>query len=223
MSNDRSYDAVIFDLDGTLVDSIQGIAAAVNYALREVEREEIPASCIQTFAGRGTETLFRDALGAGDEELIARCTKLKVDYEHKERHKLTKPFDGVDSMLKTLKNAGLKLAVLSNKEESVVQNIVSSFQVLEGMFDCVHGARSDKPLKPDPTVAKSIAEKMRVNPERCMYVGDTDVDMLTGTSAGLCAVGVTWGFRTEEELRDNGAHFIVNRPHEITGLILPTS
>ena len=217
----RKVDAVIFDLDGTLVDSIERITEGTNYSLRNLKRAEVTAEHLATFIGKGVIHLFRSVLGEdAAESVINRAVELKKEFELTHHESKIKTFDGVGDLVRTLKKAGLKLAVLSNKDEEVVKNAVNRSKDLEGMFEIVAGARDDKPLKPDATVPKELAKSLGVAEERCAYIGDTDVDMMTGKNAGMYTIGVTWGFRTEEELRSLEPDGIVYRANDIANLLL---
>ena len=214
------YDAVIFDLDGTLIDSLEDIASAINYALAKLGRSTFETQRFKTIAGGGNRMCFKRALGTDDPELISRAVALKLAYEKEHGHPHSKPYEGIDAMLRRLKEKGIRMAVLSNKTEHAVKSVVDKGFRESEMFEQVVGAREDTPLKPDPTAAKRIVQRLRVDPTRCVYIGDTDVDMKTGKAAGLFTVGVTWGFRTAHELKTNGADAIVNTPSDIIELLL---
>jgi phosphoglycolate phosphatase len=130
----------------------------------------------------------------------------------------TRPYPGVLGLLNALREHDLKTAVLSNKPDAATRTIVSGL-FPDHAFNHVQGALPDKPLKPDPTTALEISTKLDVTPQRMVYVGDTDIDMRTGRGAGMYPVGVTWGFRDEEELRASGAQHIIHHPHELLELL----
>lgn len=211
------YDAAIFDLDGTLADTLADIAAAGNHAMRELGRAEIELPRYRYLAGQGVARLVADALGedADPEKIEQGVHCFRVYYEEHWRDQ-TGPYPGVPEMLDALSERGIKLAVLSNKPHWATVEVVGEF-FGQWPFDAVVGHRPEAELKPHPGSGLAVAERLGVAPDRCVYVGDTAVDMQTGRSAGFFTVGVTWGFRDESELRDHGAQAIIHTPMELTG------
>lgn len=215
------YKAAIFDLDGTLTDTLESMAVAGNKTLESVGLEKRSVEEYKYFAGDGADTLVRRILvAAGDTEckLFDKAYNLyrkefAIDCTYK-----VKPYDGIMDMVKQLKDKGIKLAILSNKPHARVVEVVYKF-FGEGIFDIVQGQVDGVAKKPDPQGAILIAQKLGVQVDECIYVGDTDVDMKTGKSADMYTVGVLWGFREEEELKVNGADKIVSKPSEIIELI----
>ena len=128
------------------------------------------------------------------------------------------PYDGIVDMLQELKKEGVQLAVLSNKPHLQTQDVVATF-FEEGIFTKVYGQQEGIPRKPDPAAVHMILEELGVNAEECLYIGDSDVDMLTGCAAGVPSVGVTWGFRSKEVLMEHGATYIVDKPQEIVSIV----
>lgn len=242
----RPIKAMCFDLDGTLVSSLQDIADATNYALETGGLHALPVEAYSTMAGNGNRILMHRALTAAstvgphyddveavraaarasaeipiNEENVSRFVALKLDFEKSARGtEHVKPFSGIKDMLERLVEAEIPLAILSNKVEENVLATVS--RLLEGIpFVHIAGAREDVPLKPDPQVALSIAnDYLKVKPENVAFVGDTDVDMKTAVNAGMFALGVDWGFRSKEELLENGADVVVSHASEITNIVL---
>ena len=213
------YDAVIFDLDGTLVDTLEDLADAMN---RVLSAEQAPIHSYATYKrliGKGIRNLVGQALPLDrrTEEMNARCyERMIADYGE---HCLvkTRRYDGVAELVSGLRAAGAKLAVLSNKSDELTRRIVASL-FGAGDFDAVMGAQPGLPLKPDPTVALLISERLGVAPGRMVFLGDSGIDMLTATAAGMIAVGAAWGFRTKDELVESGASAVLDHPLELLGL-----
>lgn len=219
--------AAIFDLDGTLVDSIADITDAANHALTTMGHRSVALDEYRYLAGSGNNKLMARALrvvtGTEPEHaLVTRAVSLKLDYESGPSGRAhARAFPGVHDMLHALQAAGIVIGILSNKTEDNVRVVVS--QVFPDInFAYVAGAREDTPLKPDPSAALTIVKDCMpgVRPEECVFVGDTDVDMKTGRAAGMTPVGVPWGFRTEDELRAGGAEIVVGAARDIADFVL---
>jgi phosphoglycolate phosphatase len=212
--------AVLFDLDGTLLNTLYDLADSGNYVLSLNGWPVHEAEAYKYFVGDGVTVLLRRILPEAHRtpDEIERVKKVFV--EHYQVHAIdkTKPYDGVEEMLDSVKKSGLKMAVISNKPDAQTQYIVSKF-FGDGLFDYVIGNRSDLPLKPDPAIVRLTLESLGVSSADALYVGDTGTDMKTAKNAGCFAVGVTWGFRPKEELLENGADIIINAPDEIAGLL----
>ncbi len=210
--------AVIFDLDGTLVDSLGDIASAMNEVLERHGFPSHPLPAYRRFVGDGMERLVRRALPPVDEETVARVLEdMRGTYA---RHALrtTRPYPGVPDLLDRLAARGVPFAVLTNKPHDAA---VAMVRALLGRwrFAAVRGAVPGRPRKPDPAGALEIARRLGVAPEGCLFVGDTPTDMATAGAAGMVPVGVLWGFRTEPELRGAGARFLLEQPLELPGLL----
>lgn len=212
------YRAVMFDLDGTLADTLADIAAAANHALTQLERPTHDVATYRYLAGQGLESLMVDALGPDHRHLVERGMEIFRSYyaEHDMDH--TGPYDGIPDLLDELEMLDMRLAVLSNKPDPATQRLMrTAFPRWD--FDAVLGHREGSPLKPDPASAVEITQRLGIAPEAWLYVGDTRVDMETATRAGMFAVGVLWGFRDEPELRESGAKAIIRYPAELMGLL----
>ena len=212
------YRAVMFDLDGTLADTLVDIADAGNYALAQLGRPVQPTARYRYLAGQGARSLVTDALGpehAGD---IPRGVELFKQFQLAHGLDHTRPYPGIPEMLAGLVSRGMKLAVLSNKPDAATQIAVRTV-LGDFHFDVVRGQRDDQPLKPDPRPALAIARELGVAPEQWFYLGDTRVDMETARGAGFFAVGVLWGFRDEPELREAGAQALIRHPRELLELV----
>lgn len=209
--------AFIFDLDGTIVDSVGAIASCANDCLVEQGLEPQPVEAYMKFAGDGQYELIKRALRAsGDEELVyyeavmARYIELFKD----RCHIGCVAYEGIKEILDELKKYGIKLAVLSNKAHANSIKVVESV-FGKGYFDYIQGQQDNINRKPAPDGAFIVMDKLQVKPEECVYVGDTSVDMKTGKAAGIFTVGVTWGFRDRKELEENQADAIVDKPDEL--------
>lgn len=209
--------AAIFDLDGTLADTIDSIATATNMVLEKLELPQHATECYQYFAGDGAKTLIERALiAAGDSEL----THLEEAYEaYKEffakncTYKV-KIFNGLKEVLDQMKGQGIKLAVLTNKPHERALEVVD-YLYGKGYFNKILGEMPSIPKKPSNVGALMVAKELQVRPEECLYVGDTDVDMKTGKGSGMVTVGVLWGFRDREELEANHADIICEEPKDL--------
>ena len=212
---------MIFDLDGTLADTLEDIADAMNRVLRREGRAGHDYAAYRYLIGKGMRNLVTQALPADDrtDETIERClAELLADYSE---HFLVKTrlYDGVAELLAGLRGAGVRLAVLSNKVDELTRRIVDGLTE-PGTFDVVVGAQPDLPLKPDPTAALLVSAKLGTPPEAIAYVGDSGVDMRTATAAGMLPVGASWGFRTKDELVENGARAVLDQPLDLLTLRL---
>jgi phosphoglycolate phosphatase len=213
------FDGVVFDLDGTLADTLEDLAAAVN---RMLACEGLPPhgeAAYKEMIGKGIRNLVTVALPAErrTEETIDRCLeRMMADYHE---HCLVKThlYDGIADLLRELRVGGVKLAVFSNKADELTRRIVVTLTD-PGTFDVVVGARPGLPLKPDPAAALLIGARLGVAPSRMVYLGDSGTDMLTANAAGMVAVGVSWGFRSRDELVENGATVVLDHPLELLAL-----
>ncbi len=202
--------AVLFDLDGTLTNTLQDIATAMNRALRMNGLPEYPTDAYRYLVGNGAKILAQRAVG--DRQELAG--KVQQDYQaYYETHNqvTTKPYDGVPEMLHALSQMGLKLCVLSNKPHADTCHVVAHY-FSDIAFAQVRGQMEGVPVKPDPTGALAIAESLGIAPKDFLYLGDTAVDMHCAGNAGMCSVGVKWGFRDEKELREAGAAYVIDTP-----------
>jgi len=198
---------VIFDLDGTLLDSIEDIASSMNKVLESLK---LPTHKI--------DILVENALNNHSKEIKDEVTKrFKVEYDGK-LHSKTLPYDGIYDLLDELKKLDINLAVLSNKPHEFTVSYVNHF-FKDYDFKEVHGQKEDVPKKPDPKAAIDIVKCLDSSCEKSYFIGDTKIDMQTAKSANMTAIGVLWGFRDEKELRDFGADFIVSNPLEILKII----
>jgi phosphoglycolate phosphatase len=210
------YSAVLFDLDGTLLDSLDGIARAMNAVLNEQGWATHPLPAYATMVGNGIEAMVARAI---DPQQVDAETMKKLVQDYRchygqlwARH--SPPYPGIKALLAFLEKKGMILAVLSNKRDDFCKAMVAHF--FPGIhFAVVRGVLSGIAQKPDPAGALAIAEKLAVAPQDFLYLGDTDVDMQTAVAAKMFAGGVAWGFRDVAELQATGARIIFNQPHEV--------
>lgn len=207
----------IFDLDGTLLNTLSALRITVNLTLEHFGYPAIGEEKVKKFVGDGYKLLVERALkDAGDVELKHYEEALQVYMDTFAEHSMdqVEPYDGIVELLKQLKERGIKIAVLSNKpHERTVDNIETVFG--KGYFDYVAGEQPGIPRKPDPAGVYRILEAFGEKPEECLYFGDTNTDMQTGLGAGLVTVGVTWGFRDREELESFHPQYVIDKPREV--------
>lgn len=209
--------AIIFDLDGTIVDSVGSIAACANRCLEKVGLMPQPVEKYQMFAGDGQYELIRRALKASGDEKLEFYDAVMQDYIEQFKtccHIGCTAYNGMKDTLCELKNQKIKLAVLSNKAHLNTIKVVE-YVYGTGFFDYIQGQQDHIPKKPDPAGVFHLFKAMGVSAPECLYVGDTNVDMQTGKAAGIFTVGVTWGFRDRKELEENHADAIIDQPLEL--------
>jgi phosphoglycolate phosphatase len=214
------FRAVIFDLDGTLLDTLADIADAMNAALGKMGFPGHETAAYRFLTGDGIRAMAERSLPASarDAAAVEACIReFRAQYDRRWGAK-TRPYPGILELLAELRRRGLEFSVLSNKLEDFTRRAVRDF--LPGFtFSPVIGARPGLSPKPDPTGALFIARELRVAPSRIIYLGDTGADMQTAVRAGMFPVGALWGFRDEDELRENGAEALVARPEDFLGLL----
>ena len=215
------YKACIFDLDGTLTDTLESLTYSVNATLRELGLGQITATQCKAFIGSGARRLIEQSLQAAGDPNATRIEEAMEAYGRIFKKYCTyhvAPYDGIVDMLRELKAQGIQLAVLSNKPHPQTKDVVATF-FEEDMFVRVYGQQEGVPRKPDPSALHMILEELDVSQKECLYIGDSDVDMQTGCAAGVPAVGVTWGFRSKDVLREHGATYVVDKPEEIVSIV----
>lgn len=212
------FDAVLFDLDGTLTDTLEDLADSVNHALSKFGFPERSLEEVRSFVGNGVRKLIflSVPLGTSEETAEACLAEFKAYYEKHSTVK-TKPYDGIINMLEVLKNQGIKTAVVTNKMDAAAQVIVRYF--FDGLIDFAVGQVDGVAQKPQPDGIYLALERLGVSKEKAVYVGDSEVDCITSANAGLPCIGVTWGFRSPEILRENGADYLADSPEEILSTI----
>jgi phosphoglycolate phosphatase len=208
--------AVLFDLDGTLLNTLEDIADSMNKALLENGLPQHPTYAYRYFVSDGVKTLARRATGF-KEELAPIVQKAYQSYYAAGCRNKTLPYDGVTIMLNGLFQRGLKLCVFSNKPHQDTRNVMA-YYFPDIRFDAILGQKENVPVKPDPTGALEIARELRIPTEDFLYVGDTGVDMACANAAGMIPVGALWGFRPREELIENHARHLIEKPEDLLAL-----
>ncbi|MDR3584468.1 MAG: HAD family hydrolase [Desulfosporosinus sp.] len=213
------FKGIIFDLDGTLVNSLEDIADSMNNVLQKYGFPSHELQAYKHFIGNGIKNLVREALPkASKEEEQIRCFDLMMeDYRNNCTNK-TQLYDGIAELLNELTTRKMKLAVLSNKVDDLTKKVVMSL-LPNWNFEVVIGVSSEIPRKPDPLGAMLISKQLGISAENLIYVGDTGVDMQAANSAGAFAVGALWGFRAKEELTSNGAKYLLNHPLDLIQML----
>ena len=214
------YRTVIFDLDGTLLNSIGDLAAAANYVCRQHRWPEHTEEEIMGMVGHGIPNLVRQFSPADARStlMVLNTTSQFNQYYGCHNMELTRPYEGMAELLQQLKAAGAQLAVCSNKADNFSRAIVEHYY--PGVFDLVRGNLNGMPVKPDPTVVREIMRDLDASYLSAMMVGDSSVDIQTGHNAGIKACGVTWGFRSRENLVEAAADAIADTPAELGKLLL---
>ncbi len=214
----------MFDLDGTVLDTVKTIAHYGNYALEKNGLATAPIKEYNFFAGYGIKNLIINMLKYSNSYTESNFEKVFRDYNeayNKDVTNKTTIFDGLKDVLDKLKAQGVILAVISNKPDFATKQVINAVYGKD-YFDFVQGQKEDVPLKPNPTSVLKVISDFNVNKKDCVYVGDTSTDIQTGNNAGIKTIGVTWGFRDEKELKENGATYIVNTPTELFNVIINT-
>lgn len=211
---------VIFDLDGTLLDTVADLANATNQALVRCGFPAHPIDAYYQFVGNGINKLFARALPAevSNEENVLSVRELFVPYYNQHNADSSRPYSGIAELLNRLQENGAQLAVASNKYHEATLKLVRHF-FPDIHFGAIYGQREGVPIKPAPDIVFDILRETGVMKENVLYVGDSGVDMQTARNANVECVGVTWGFRSEEELREYGATYIVHRAEDILHIV----
>ena len=215
-----SIQAVIFDLDGTLIDSLGDLADAMNTVLERMGHPTHPREDYRYFIGDGIENLVRRTLppeAISNTNIPEVVSLMRKEYATRWTA-TTRPFPGIPELLAELDARSITTAVLSNKPDGPTKQIVGEL-FPDNPFAVVRGAVEGVPLKPDPTSSFDVLSTLGVPAERTVYVGDTSIDMETGQNAGIRPVGVTWGFRPAQELVDAGSDHIINEPIDLVDFI----
>ncbi|HBA51304.1 MAG TPA: HAD family hydrolase [Lachnospiraceae bacterium] len=209
--------AVIFDLDGTLSDSIQSIKYSGDKAMEAFGYGPFSVEQYKYFVGDGAANLVRRALEAGGDTKLSHFEEAYALYREifKENCMFrVRPYEGIRELLATLKAQDVKIAVLSNKPHAETVNVIESL-FGKGCFDTIQGQKENVAIKPSPEGAFQILDRLGLEPSEVVYLGDTATDMKTGKNAGFFTVGALWGFRDRQELEENGADAIISHPLEL--------
>ncbi len=215
------FGAAIFDLDGTLIDSLVDIANAANEVLIEHGRDAVPIERYRTLVGDGVGVLMERLIPevATDPALLATCTSSFARHYEEHWNKTSKPYEGIPLLLKSLSAIGMPMAVLSNKPDGFTRRCIDYFFPTIA-FAVVLGHSERFPKKPHPASSLWLADFLGTPADRIAYVGDTNTDMKTAVAAGFFAMGVAWGFRTREELYQSGARVVYDQPSQLLAGLL---
>ena len=212
------YKGVIFDLDGTLIDTIADIGNSTNLMLREYDFPTHSTKEYKLMVGNGFKELVKKALPKDKEDLINEAYEKFVYHYGAHYMDETKPYSGINELLKVLQYKGIKIGVNSNKRDDYTKALLASlFKDID--FIEVVGQRAGLKAKPEPDGANIILKAMNLSKEEVIFIGDTKVDIATGKNTGLKTIGCLWGFRDEAELLEAGADYIVSSPKEIIDII----
>lgn len=211
--------AVLFDLDGTLVNSLDDLANACNYALRCNNFPVHETEAYKYFVGNGIPKLIERILpeNSRDAEIKARVSE--KFYEHYSLHYAdnTVVYRGLHELVDAIKKLGIKVAVVTNKADGPAKEVVN--KVMPNTFDLVYGQREGIPTKPDPTLTLMAMKELGVKPDECIFIGDSGMDVATAVNSGAVPVGVLWGFRKADELEQNGARYLIDVPEKLLDII----
>lgn len=216
----KSIEAIIFDLDGTLLNTIEDIMDSVNFALENLGYPPHSLNEYRYFIGDGIEELVKRALPEEkkEKEIFLKCLSLVKEEYRKRWYNKTKPYEGINEMLLNLNKIALKKAIFSNKPNDFTELAVKRY-FSEINFDFVLGAKEGNPKKPNPWGAKFIAKNIGVSPEKTIYLGDTKIDIITAKRANMISVGAVWGFRGKKELEESKADYTIESPYHFFQLI----
>lgn len=215
------FKGVIFDLDGTLVNSLEDIADAMNSVLQNLNYPTHNYETYQYFIGSGLRNLVSKALPEthNDEKHIDRCYQLMIEEYSGNCTRKTKPYDGIVELLDHLISHNIKLSVFSNKSDELTKKITTA--LFPNYFEPIVGLSIEALKKPNPSEARAISKSLGLKTEEIIFVGDSGIDMQTAANANMLAVGVSWGYRPEEELIANGAKYVLNHPLDLIQILQP--
>ena len=215
-----AYRGILFDLDGTLLDTLQDLADSANQALRQSGLPTHPQEAYRYFVGDGVHNLILRALGEHQEHFDRVMADYRAIYA-RDREKNTRPYPGILKMLEELRALDVKVCVFSNKPDSDTQAVIRHY-FPDYPFAVIRGSLPGVGVKPDPAGANAVVEQLGISKAELLYAGDTSTDMDCARNAGIASIGVTWGFRPREELEAHQARWVVDDPAQITQLFQST-
>lgn len=224
--NKNDQIAAIFDLDGTLLDTLPSLIAAANETMRLMGLPGFGDETVVTFVGMGWRVFvdrMMDAAGIADPKTIKLAQEIYLETFTRMSSYHVTPFPGIYDLLVSLKEAGMKIAVVTNKSDKLTSGVMrDAFPQGYELFDILRGAKRFVPLKPDPTATFDVLKQLNASPEKSFFIGDSDIDILTGKACGMHTVGVRWGYRDASELAALNPDLLANTPEEVGHFILKT-
>ncbi len=212
------YDLIIFDMDGTILNTLEDLKNSLNYVLQQAGYQTRTLEEVRTFVGNGIRKTIERALPSDiEEEKIDELFSLFMDYYAIHNTDNTKPYNGVIDLLKELKHLGYKTAVVSNKQDSAVKSLCKKF--FTGLFDVEIGEKENIAKKPDPDEVNEVLKILNIDRTKSIYIGDSEVDIQTAQNSKMKSIIVDWGFRDRKFLYEHGAEVIVSNPSEILDII----
>ena len=212
------YNSVVFDLDGTLLDTLGDLRDSVNFTLKKNNLPERTTEEIRSFVGNGIRLLIELSVPENTPvEITDKCFQEFREYYKDHSAILTKPYDDIIDLMKTLKSKGIKIAVVSNKADFAVKTLMEDY--FSGLYDCAYGERAGVPRKPEPDGVLDAIREMGSEIENTVYIGDSEVDVITSKNAKLPCIAVTWGFRDKKVLESLNPEYIVDSPSDILNII----
>lgn len=211
--------AILFDLDGTLVNSLDDLANACNYALRCNNFPVHETEAYKYFVGNGIPKLIERILPENNRDAETKAKVSDKFYEYYSVHYAdnTSVYAGLPEVVNAIKKLGIKVAVVTNKADGPAKEVIN--RVMPNTFDLVYGQREGIPTKPDPTLTLMAMKELGVKPDECIFIGDSGMDVATGVNSGAVPVGVLWGFRKADELEQNGARYLIDAPEKLLDII----
>ncbi|MBR1861245.1 MAG: HAD family hydrolase [Lachnospiraceae bacterium] len=213
-----NYKLAVFDMDGTILNTLQDITNAINYALRTNGYPEHSIDEVRFFVGNGLRKLVERAIPEGSPKEVAdKVFDTLIPYYRAHSADTTRPYEGIEKLLRDLKAAGILCAVVSNKADAAVQDLVRDY--FDGLFDMALGESPEVAKKPAPDMTKKVLDTLGIEPKDAVYIGDSDVDIATARNSGLDEILVDWGFRSREFLEEHGAKRICSNTGEVYAII----
>lgn len=212
------FNSVVFDLDGTLLDTLGDLRDSVNYALEKNRLPKRTTEEIRSFVGNGIRLLIERSVPENTPlEITDKCFSDFKEYYKNHSAILTKPYDGIIDIIEELKAKGVKIAVVSNKADFAVKTLMEDY--FSNLYDCAYGERMGVPRKPEPDGVFEAIKKMGADVENTVYIGDSEVDVETSKNAKLPCIAVTWGFRDKKVLESLNPEYIVDSPSDVLRII----
>ncbi len=214
----KAYEAIVFDLDGTLLNTLDDLCDSVNFALEKKGYPKRSLDEVRSFVGNGVEKLMMRSVpdNTSNEDALSALEIFKKHYKDNSKNK-TRPYDGIMELLKELKDKGFKMAIVSNKFNDAVKEL--NIEFFSGYIEFAYGECETIRKKPNPDAVFKALEDLGVSQSQAVYVGDSDVDIMTAQNSGLDCISVSWGFRTRQELEMSGAVSIIDEPMDLIDII----